>query len=110
MDAFDNLLEKDETKKLEQDFVNSDPEEQAWKPLPPTFLFKENSLSLNLPQRSPNSSVYSSHFLTFSFFLTTYYSNIERTSSYRHHISHSPDRKPNVLWRFTGRQNGFGEN
>jgi hypothetical protein len=37
MDTFNDLPEKDETKKLEQDFVDSDPEEQAWKPLPPTF-------------------------------------------------------------------------
>jgi hypothetical protein len=43
MDAFDDLPEKDETKKLEQDFVDSDFEEQAWKPTPPTSSFKENS-------------------------------------------------------------------
>jgi hypothetical protein len=29
MDTFDNLPEKDEIKKLEQDFVNSDSEEQV---------------------------------------------------------------------------------
>jgi hypothetical protein len=45
MNVFDNLPEKDETKKLEQDFVNSDPEEQAWEPSPPTSSFKEDSSS-----------------------------------------------------------------
>jgi hypothetical protein len=45
MDAFDNLPEKDETKKLEQDFVNSDLEEQAWESSPPTSLFEEDSSS-----------------------------------------------------------------
>jgi hypothetical protein len=29
MDAFDDLLEKDKTKKLEQDFIDSDLEEQV---------------------------------------------------------------------------------
>jgi hypothetical protein len=45
MDAFDNLPEKDETKKLEQDFINSDPEEQAWEPSPPTSSSEEDSSS-----------------------------------------------------------------
>jgi hypothetical protein len=45
MDIFDDLPEKDETKKLEQDFIDSDPEEQAWKPSLPTSLFKEDSSS-----------------------------------------------------------------
>jgi hypothetical protein len=45
IDAFDDLPEKDETKKLEQDFVNSDSEEQAWEPSPPTSLSKEDSSS-----------------------------------------------------------------
>jgi hypothetical protein len=45
MEAFDDLPEKDETKKLEQDFVDSDPEEQTWEPLPPTSSFKEDSSS-----------------------------------------------------------------
>jgi hypothetical protein len=45
MDAFDDLSEKDETKKLEQDFVNSDSEEQAWEPSPPTSSFEEDSSS-----------------------------------------------------------------
>jgi hypothetical protein len=45
MDTFNNLPEKDETKKLEQDFVDSDPEEQAWKPLPSTSSFEEDSSS-----------------------------------------------------------------
>jgi hypothetical protein len=43
MDVFDDLLEKDKTKKLEQDFVNSNLEEQAWEPLPPTSSFEEDS-------------------------------------------------------------------
>jgi hypothetical protein len=45
MDAFDDLPEKDETKKLEQDFVDSDPEEQVWEPLPPTSSSEEDSSS-----------------------------------------------------------------
>jgi hypothetical protein len=45
MDVFDNLPEKDEMKKLEQDFVNSDPEKLAWESLPSTSLFEENSSS-----------------------------------------------------------------
>jgi hypothetical protein len=45
MDAFDDLLEKDETKKLEQDFVDSDPEKQAWEPSPPTSSSEEDSSS-----------------------------------------------------------------
>jgi hypothetical protein len=45
MDIFDNLPEKDETKKLKQDFIGSDPEEQAWEPLLPTFSFEEDSSS-----------------------------------------------------------------
>jgi hypothetical protein len=65
MDAFNDLPEKDEMKKLEQDFINSDPEEQTWKPLPLTSLSEEDSSamrrrkssSLDLPQRSPNSLV-----------------------------------------------------
>jgi hypothetical protein len=39
------LLEKDKTKKLEQDFIDSNSEEQAWKPSSHTSLFKENSSS-----------------------------------------------------------------
>jgi hypothetical protein len=45
MDVFDDLPEKDEMKKLEQDFVDSDPEKQAWKPLPLTSLSEEDSSS-----------------------------------------------------------------
>jgi hypothetical protein len=45
MDVFDDLLEKDKTKKLEQDFVDSDPEKQAWEPLFPTSSFKKDSSS-----------------------------------------------------------------
>jgi hypothetical protein len=45
MDTFNNLPEKDETKKLKQDFIDSDPEKQTWEPLPPTSLFKEDSSS-----------------------------------------------------------------
>jgi hypothetical protein len=45
MDAFDDLLEKDETKKLEQDFVDSDSEEQTWEPLPSTSSSEEDSSS-----------------------------------------------------------------
>jgi hypothetical protein len=45
MDTFDNLLEKDEMKKLEQDFVDSNPKEQAWKPSPPTSSSEEDSSS-----------------------------------------------------------------
>jgi hypothetical protein len=45
MDAFDDLPEKDETKKLEQDFVDSDSEEQAWEPTSPTSSFEKDSSS-----------------------------------------------------------------
>jgi hypothetical protein len=45
IDVFDDLLEKDEMKKLEQDFVDSDSEEQTWEPSPPTSSFEEDSSS-----------------------------------------------------------------
>jgi hypothetical protein len=45
MDTFNDLSEKDETKKLEQDFVDSDPEEQAWEPSPSTSSSKKDSSS-----------------------------------------------------------------
>jgi hypothetical protein len=107
VNAFDDLPEKDETKKLEQDFVNSDSEKQTWKSLSLTSSFEEDSSSneeeeesiTGLSTKVPNSS-----------FLTTYYSNIERTSSHRHHVSHSLDRKSNVPWRFTSRRNRSREN
>jgi hypothetical protein len=110
MDAFDDLPEKDETKKLEQDFVNSDPEEQVWKPSPPTSSPEEDSSSdkeKEEPVARPSAKISKfidmvSHLLTSSSFLTTYYSDIKRTSSHWHHVSHSPDRKLNVSWRFTG--------
>jgi hypothetical protein len=45
MDIFDDLLEKDETKNLEQDFIDSDPEEQVWESLSPTSSSEEDSSS-----------------------------------------------------------------
>jgi hypothetical protein len=52
IDVFDNLSEKDEMKKLEQDFVNSDSEEQVWEPSSPTSLFKKDSNS-NEKEKEP---------------------------------------------------------
>jgi hypothetical protein len=45
IDTFDDLSEKDETKKLEQDFIDSDPEKQAWEPSPPTSSSEKDSSS-----------------------------------------------------------------
>jgi hypothetical protein len=67
--VFDNKPEKEKTAKMEQDFVNSDPEEEVWISVPLTSLDKENTShdeeKVFIPEPSTQVSKFVSTFITF---------------------------------------------